>query len=87
MDGNLTLLSLVAEFIHLDRGATIYARQPWTPASEAVLIFDELDTTEPRDGLDYFLEVEVAVEVLSGLKEQDLQQRCDRLIQYAVNDC
>jgi hypothetical protein len=87
MDGNKTLLSMVADFINLDRDATIYARKPWTPASESTLEVDELDSTEPRDGLDYFLEVEVAAVFLSDLSETDLRRRCERLIQYAVNDC
>jgi hypothetical protein len=78
---------MVADIDHLDREATIYARQPWTPASDAKLIFEDLDSTKPRNGLDYFLEVEVAAEVLWDLNELELRERCERLIQYAVNDC
>ncbi len=52
-----------------------------------MLVFDEVDTTEPRHGYEYFLEVDVAVEVLSDLQNRSVPEQCDRLIQYAINDC
>ncbi len=52
-----------------------------------MLVFDEVDTTEARDGYEYFLEVEIAADVLSELQGRSVAEQCDRLIQYATNDC
>jgi hypothetical protein len=90
VESGQTLMSLVADAVHLDRDATIYAVKPWERQSPAILVFDELDRTEQRDGYDYFLEVEVAVaDVLSApaVQKLSLGERTDRLIQYAINDC
>ena len=81
------LLGLIANISELDQGSTIYVRRPWSPSSETLLVSDEVNTTVPRDGFDYFLEVDIASDFLSDLSESDPQRRCERLIQYAVNDC
>ena len=89
MEGGQTLIGLVADFVNLDRDATIYAVKPWERQSPARLEFEDLDSVERREGYDYFLEVEVAAEVLNSPAVQKVStgEKTDRLIQYAINDC
>ncbi|MCA1654442.1 MAG: hypothetical protein ABR588_05120 [Sphingomicrobium sp.] len=90
MESGQTLISLVADFANLDREATIFAVKPWERHSPAMLVFDELDTTEQLDGYDYFLEVEVAVAdflATPAIQKLSVGAQTDRLIEYATNDC
>lgn len=90
-----TLLEVIGELDAVDREATIYASKPWTTESTA-LVAEEPESgglpPEARDlGLDYFLEVFVASEFLAAWianlnATPSVEQRCRRLIAYAVND-
>jgi hypothetical protein len=72
---------------------TICLRPPWTADSEArvVEVDDEnrIPTDTLSDGLKYFLETEVALEVLDGLRNRRIvttEDACNLLLYYAEND-
>ena len=90
-----TLISLVEGLGSLDQEATIYAAEPWTSASRAIVAREPDSGGLPAEaqsrGLKYFLEVAIACDFLNGWAtslghDPSNQERCDRLIQYAVND-
>jgi hypothetical protein len=89
----MTLLEAVESLDSLDGKSTIYAEEPWTPASHTI-VADEpegngLPVTVRQVGLKYFLEVFIARDVLEDWvtdSEPTLQDKCARLIQYAKND-
>jgi hypothetical protein len=70
----------------------IFARKPWTPTSEAVSAALGENFQVPADiaaaGLDYFLEVHVAKEVLQALSNRPTskEEEVNLLIFYAEND-
>jgi hypothetical protein len=79
----------------LDEDATIYAAEPWTGASRSLVDHEPdsggLPAEAVRLGLSYFLEVFVAREFLDGWErnlsqEPTDQEKCDRLVQYAIHD-
>jgi hypothetical protein len=79
-----------------DAVPTIFASEPWTPDSRAIVIEFEGETVEPppqaRDlGCTYLIEVFIAQEFLAGLPDvagQDPtpEEKCMSLIEYAIND-
>jgi hypothetical protein len=86
-----TLRELVEQLQTLDDDATIFVRRDWTPESPANIfaLTDEGRVPEaPKQlGLSYFLEVSIAREVDSGMPEEaTVDERCARLIQYAMYD-
>lgn len=93
----MTLLELLAHATDwADDDTTIYAEKPWRCGSEAMLVSPSPETTEPieQDGRSYvyFLETFIAREFMEGWEasqegsEASADQRCERLIGYAVND-
>lgn len=91
----LTLAEIVRSLPRLDPELTIYASEPWTGDSAAVVDYEPdeggLPESARQAGLAYFLEVDVASEVADDWKDymeggaSDLDL-CNRLISYAVND-
>jgi len=90
-----TLKSIVADLPVLDQEATIYAAQPWTGESKAVVANEShaggLPEVAKAAGLKYFIEVAIARDFLEGWASTldhapSAQESCDRLIQYAIND-
>jgi len=88
------LSEIIHELESFDKEDTIYASEPWTEDSDA-LVSPVASSNGPSDlskrNLSYFLEIFVAREVLDGWtaslgSEPTLQQKCARLIQYARND-
>jgi hypothetical protein len=79
-----------------DTLATIYASEPWTPESRAIIIVNGDDSTDPPAeakalGLTYFLEVFIAQDFLEGWAKNHggnvpEDEICPRLIEYAIND-
>ena len=71
---------------------TIYALEPWSCDSEAVVAKEPTDGGLPEiaaaQGMRYFLEVSVAKELLEGSERRHPFARvnCDRLIGYAKYD-
>jgi hypothetical protein len=91
----IRLADAVAGLASFDESATIYAAEPWNAESAAVI------ATEPESGglpegasprgLKYFLEVSIARDFLEGWEatlsgRPSEQERCARLIRYAIDD-
>jgi hypothetical protein len=91
----MRLIDIVADLKTYDEELTIYAKEPWSCDSEAVLA-REPDAVEPPPeaaaiGAVYFIEVFVANEFLDGWRANQqrsvtTKEQCERLIQYAIND-
>ena len=78
-----------------DSEDTIYASEPWTGDSEAIVMREPTTrglTSEALDaGMKYFLEVSIAREFvedwLASLSRQPTRSAvCQRVIDYAIND-
>ena len=79
----------------LDRDLTIYVKKPWNLTAKAIVAREPETGGLPKEasanGLEYFLEVSIAQELLSDwLKSQQakpsLEKSCERLIHYAEYD-
>jgi hypothetical protein len=90
-----TLKNIVTELGSLDDAATIYAAEPWTSESEAIVAHEPPAGGLPKEasesGLKYFIEVAMARDFLDGWiasldQSPSAQEKCDRLIRYAVTD-
>lgn len=89
------LADIAARLSEFDQTYTIYAGEPWTAASSAIVDYEPdeggLPAEARRLGLSYFLEIEIASDVLDDwirtqAQQPDAAARCQRLIDYAVND-
>jgi hypothetical protein len=91
----MTLLDVISTLDTFDDGDTIYCQEPWAQGALTLV------ATEPEAGglpiearhlrLEYFLEVAIAKEVISGLvantdASPSPEQICDRVIRYAKYD-
>jgi hypothetical protein len=91
----MTLLEAIRDLDSSDEGSTIYAAEPWSADSLAV-VAPEPDTgglpaEAQKPGLKYFLEVFVARDFLEGWvgslnAEPTTQEKVARLIKYAITD-
>lgn len=90
-----TLNNIVTDLAALDEAATIYAAEPWTGDSKALVAQEPLAGGLPPEtkaaGLKYFIEVAIARDFLDGWiagldHAPSPQEMCDRLIRYAVTD-
>jgi hypothetical protein len=95
METPTSLKSLIDSIPSLDPEATIFAVEPWTHDTLATLIIEPPDVqlveTESRIGMKYFLEVTIAKELVQGWEKTlngppTSEERCDRVICYAVHD-
>ena len=89
----MKLLDIVRNLEEIDSEQTIYARHPWSPASDAQLAVEGSDQEKKlrAEGLIYFLEGFIAQEFIEDwsttLKQSpSAEQSCARLIYYATND-
>ena len=91
----MKLSDVLAQLDSLDREATIYAAQPWTHDSAAIVEAEPssggLPEAAAQRGMAYFLEVFVAHDFVEDWeasldKPPSAAERCDRLIRYAVDD-
>ena len=90
-----TLMEVIRALDSLDTECTVYAAEPWTQVSAAVVAREPesggLPEEVKRRGLRYFLEISIARDLLedwsahSGVKPT-LQQKVERLIEYAISD-
>lgn len=87
----MTLLEVIRTLDSFDEESTIYASEPWTEKSKSVVVAElESDGLQER-GVKYFLEVFIARQFLEewvgnfGV-EPTIQEKCARLIQYAITD-
>ncbi|WP_189047106.1 hypothetical protein [Aliidongia dinghuensis] len=75
----------------LDETNTIYAVEPWTTESKAVALPEPDNGTLPakakRLNATYFLEVFIACDLLKDFPTSSiLEDKCVRLIRYAIDD-
>ena len=91
----MNLLDCITRIDSLDPDATLWTREPWTPSSETAVEVEPDEGGLPPSlagtGLVYFLEVDVALEVLEGFTDQLKREptddeKCARLIRYATDD-
>lgn len=91
----MTLADVAARLSEFDQTYTIYAAEPWTAASSAIVDYEPDEGGLPAEatklGLSYFLEIEIANDVRDGWisaqeQQPDDAEICQRLIDYAVND-
>ncbi len=89
----MKLIEAMQQLATLDDDLTIYAREPWTPSSEARLAVEgsEEEKKTKTEGLCYFLEVFIAQEFIEDWRSTQKmppsdEQACARLIEYATND-
>jgi len=89
------LIDIVARLSEFDEYDTIYAAEPWTEDSDA-MVATGLDTGRlPPEaveaGFEYFLEIFISREVIEGwlaslTEKPSLSETCKRLIEYATYD-
>ncbi|PTY04247.1 hypothetical protein DB347_20330 [Opitutaceae bacterium EW11] len=93
--GKMTLLEATNKLGEFDPEHTIYAVEPWSPTSTAIVGAEPQEGTVPADpesrGMSYFLEISVAQDFIEDLeaslpKKPSANERCQRLIDYAIND-
>ena len=88
----MNLRQAIEDLESLDTDATIVARRPWSVGSDAKVVAPSmLGPAAPdvrRDGLEYFLEVSVAREVLEvfGDRTPSEEEKVACLVFYAEND-
>lgn len=87
----MKLIEAIEQLSTLDEDATLCARRPWTADSECTVIeLDEgtIPKATEKAGFAYFLEVEVAREILGvfGKRKPTLDQKFRLIVFYAEND-
>lgn len=91
----MRLIEIIHDLDAFDVGGTICARGPWSVNSEATVIVApqarQIPAAAEKLGLEYFLDVFIARDFLDDWManldaEPTLQQKCQRLINYAIND-
>jgi len=86
------LVDVIRELTSFEDKADIYAREPWTEDSEAVVVQGEAECTRATHrGLMGFMEIRMAREFLEGWfqnvpERPSLAEQCARLIHYARFD-
>lgn len=81
----MTLAEVVEQLENLDAAATIYVERPWSGEARAVVAVEPEDGSMPKNavGLDYFLEVEIALEAATV---SAAGSRLERVLHYAKHD-
>lgn len=91
----MKLVDIVGDLSSYDDELTIYAKEPWTCDSEAILAREPDSGGVPQEaaaiGATYFVELFVAKEFLEGWRDSEQRavssrEQCERLIHYAVHD-
>jgi hypothetical protein len=89
------MIKLVRDLDFLEGTSTMYAAEPWTANSRAILARDpetgELPFEAQQLGLKRVLEVSAARAFLRGWtksrgREPTLEEKCARLIEFAITD-
>jgi hypothetical protein len=67
---------------------SIFACQPWTPDSAAIICYVDLETELPStvEGFNYFLGCDIVNEFLEGCRDMTPAQQTERVIYYAIHD-
>jgi hypothetical protein len=81
----VTLAEVVEHLEELDADATIFAARPWSANARAVVAVEPDDGSIPPEaaGLEYFLEVDVALEAVAV---SSAGTRFERVLYYAESD-
>jgi len=91
----MTLADVLGSFESFEAEDTIYAAEPWSKGSKAVVAHEPKTGGVPQEvqaqGMKYFLEVFVARDFLEDWKrtldkEPTRDEVCARLIHYAIHD-
>lgn len=90
----MTLLDIIRNINTFSEEDTIYALEPWIISSQAIVTHDEngkLPEKAKEYGMSYFLEIIIIKELLEDWQSSTKQnispeEKCDRIIQYALND-
>jgi len=91
----MILLDIIATLDRFDDSDTIYCRKPWTRNSVALVTPEPESGGLPKEadrlGLHYFLEVELAKDLIASWTGNagvtpSVEAQCDRVIAYAEND-
>lgn len=87
------LIELIANVDQMDDEDVIFAKRDWQPGSEARVFKLTEDYRVPDEakefGFEYFLEIDVVRQVLEefhGRADASLEEKCRRVIYYAVYD-
>ena len=95
MGAMMTLIEIIRDLDSFDSEGIICAKKPWAESSQAIVVVEPQARRLPAEaeklGLDYFLDVFIARELLEDWKanldvEPTLQEECTKLIQYAATD-
>jgi len=91
----MKLIDVIRELESFDKEGIICATAPWTENSPAIVIVEpkarRLPAEAERLGMKYFLEVLIARDLLEDwianvASPPTLQEKCARLIKYAITD-
>jgi hypothetical protein len=91
----MTLIEAIRDLDSFGDEATIYAAEPWNESSTVIVALEPAaggpPTQAAEHGLRYFLEVSIARDFLEGWigslgAEPTLEEKCARLIKYAITD-
>ncbi|WP_159990768.1 hypothetical protein [Pelistega ratti] len=66
---------------------TIFSEEPWNIYSPSIVIHEDENKPSTYVHKKYFLEIFLVKELLDDLpKELSLEEKCNRIIHYAIND-
>ena len=91
----MRLIDVIMTVDELGDDGVIYAQEPWTEQSEALVltgpVADDMAVVHRGDAYVYFLEVGIAKEFLEGWIARlhpppPIDEQCRRVIEYAIND-
>ena len=89
----MKLSEVIASLSRFDDEDTIYATEPWTADSDALVMHEPdaggVPELAAQKGMTYVIEVFIALEFLEGWQANEkrllsLEERCARLIYYAT---
>jgi hypothetical protein len=95
MGAMMTLIEIIRDLDSFDSEGIICAKKPWTEDSHGIVVVvpqaRRLPAEAEKLGMDYFLDVFIARDFLEDWRanldaEPTLQQKCARLIKYAITD-
>ena len=91
----MRLVDVIDKLAEFDSEDTIYALEPWTAESEAVVAREPAQGGLPPDaleaGMKYFLEISIAKDFAEDWRNSsdghpNAWSVCQRVIEYAIND-
>lgn len=91
----MTLYDIIADIKNIDTSLVIFAKEPWTLNSEAILLLQSDNAVYLEEirfpGYKYFIEIDIALDFLNDWielfdKVPSREAQCERIIQYAIND-